>query len=134
MKDTDASHTAPSLYERLGKKEGISAIVDDVVEAHMNNPIVKARFLPYRDKEKEGTLKAVKAHTVDFFCSGTGGLEQYTGRDMRTTHRGMNISEQEFMAVLDDILMVLDKHHVDPDTRKEVLAIIYSLKDDVMHV
>ena len=39
----------------------------------------------------------------EFLCSATGGPQEYTGRDTLTTHKGMNISEQEFMAVLDDL-------------------------------
>ncbi|GAA4430547.1 hypothetical protein GCM10023188_17300 [Pontibacter saemangeumensis] len=121
-----------TLYERLGKKEGITALVDDIVEAHMKNPIVKPRFQPYR--EQADNLKQIKEHTVDFFCAGTGGLEQYTGRDMLAAHKGMNISEQEFIAVLDDILHVLDQHGVDEESRKDVLAIAYSLKDNIIRV
>ena len=42
----DATTTTQlSLYERLGKYEGIVAIVDDIVEAHMKNPVIQARFL-----------------------------------------------------------------------------------------
>ncbi|PRY12431.1 hemoglobin [Pontibacter ummariensis] len=121
-----------SLYERLGKREGITSLVDDIVEAHMNNPVVKPRFEPYRNQADN--LKLIKAHTVDFFCAGTGGLEQYTGRDMLAAHKGMNISEEEFIAVLDDILQVLDQHGIDADSRKDVLAIAYSLKDNIIRV
>jgi hemoglobin len=53
---------------------------------------------------------------------------------MPDTHRGMNISEQEYMAVVDDILVTLDKHKVDDQTRKDVLAIVYSLKDEIIRV
>jgi hemoglobin len=121
-----------SLYERLGGASGIAALVDDIVEAHMNNPLIKARFLPYR--EDPDTLAKVKCHTCNFFGAGSGGPEQYSGRSMRDTHRGMNISEQEYMAVVDDILDTLDKHKIDDQTRKDVLAIVYSLKDEILHV
>lgn len=132
MNDAATISQKLSLYERLGKRAGITALVDDIVEAHMNNPVVAPRFLPYR--EKADNLKLVKAHTVDFFCAGSGGLEQYSGRDMLTAHKGMNISEAEFMAVLDDILQVLEQHGIDEDTRKDVLAIAYSLKENIIHV
>jgi hypothetical protein len=48
---------------------------------------------------------------------------------MRDTNRGMNISEQEYMAAVDDILDTLDKHKIDDQTRKDVLAIVYSGRD-----
>jgi hemoglobin len=96
-----------TLYERLGGAEGITLIVDDVVEAHMINPLIKAPFLPYRDQAD--TLARVKQHTCDFFGARSGGPEQYKGRSMRDTHRGMNISEQEYSAVVEDIMNALAK-------------------------
>jgi hemoglobin len=121
-----------SLYERLGAAAGIAALVDDVVEAHMNNPLINARFLPYR--ERPDTLAKVKHHTCNFFGAGSGGPEQYAGRSMPDAHRGMNISEQEFLAVVDDILGTLEKHDIDAETRKDVLAIVYSLKGEIIRV
>jgi hemoglobin len=53
---------------------------------------------------------------------------------MRDAHRGMNINEAEFVATLDDILLVLRKHGVDEATQKDVLAIAYSLKNEIVHV
>lgn len=114
------------LFERLGGTKGISIIVDDVVEAHMNNPAIKARFVPY--KEQPERLAVIKQHTIDFFSAGSGGPVTYSGRDMPTTHRGMNISPAEYMHVVDDILLVLDKHKIDEGSKKDVLAILWSLK------
>ncbi|MEO8721475.1 MAG: group 1 truncated hemoglobin [Ginsengibacter sp.] len=119
-----------NLFERLGGVSGIKTIVDDIVEAHMNNEAISARFLPYREKPAE--LAVIKQHTVDFFSAGSGGPVTYTGRDMVTTHTGMNINPTEYMHVIDDVLMVLDNHHVDEDSRKDVLAILWSLKDMII--
>jgi len=119
--------TEKSLYERLGKAEGIAALVDDIVENHFNNPAVKARYIHLMEDPDQ--LAKIRQHTINFLSAGSGGPEEYTGRDMETTHRGMNISEAEFMAVLDDILAAMDKHGYDEQTRKDVLAISYSLKD-----
>ena len=121
-----------SLYERLGSEQGIKKIVDDIVQAHMENPVIKVRFLPYLEDPE--TLEKVKGHLTSFMCHGTGGGQEYTGRDMVTTHKGMNISEEEYMAATDDILNTLDKHNVDEESKKDVLAICYSLKDDIMRV
>lgn len=122
--------TQISLYERLGKYDGIVAIVDDIVEAHMKNPVIKARFLPY--KETPENLITTKKHLVNFLCAGSGGAQQYTGRDMPETHRGMNISEAEYMAALDDIMMALDQHQISEETKKDILAIAYSLKNQII--
>jgi hemoglobin len=115
-----------TLFERLGGKEGITIIVDDAVEQHMKNPAVNARFLPL--KEKPEHLAIVKQHSVDFFCAGSGGPILYKGKDMITAHTGMNINPTEYMHVMDDIFVALDKNGIDEDTKKDVLAILWSLK------
>lgn len=118
------------LYERLGGAPGITAIVDAVVEAHMCNPEINARFIPYRDKPEQ--LASIKRHTVDFFSAGSGAAIAYAGRDMITTHTGMNITAAEYMHVVDDILSVLNDRQIDETTKNEVLAILWSLKGMIM--
>ena len=119
-----------SLYERLGKKDCITDLVNDIVEAHMRNPVIKARFLPYLEQGEK--LHHTKELLVQFLCAGSGGTEQYTGSDMVSSHTGMNISAAEYMAAVDDILMVLQKHEIDEDTQKDILFIAYSLKNQII--
>jgi hemoglobin len=116
-----------SLFDRLGGTTGISAIVDDVVAAHMANPAIQVRFLPYLEQPER--MASIRQHTIDFFSAGSGGAVNYSGRDMTSTHRGMNISAAEYMHAVDDVLSVLDKHCIDAASRQEVLAILWSLKD-----
>jgi len=117
-----------SLYERLGRFEGISRIVHDVMDAHLANPLIRTRFEASKD------LDHARKMAVEFFCAGCGGPEPYTGRDLLATHKGMNVSEQEFLAVVDDIVGALNRNDVDPTTRGEVVAVLYSLKDQVIRV
>jgi hemoglobin len=127
---TAQSIDTASLYERLGRAEGISALVDDIVEAHMRNPVIRARYLPLKDTPEH--LAEVKAHLCQFLGAGSGGPERYAGRSMTEAHRGMNVSEAEFMAALDDILETLDRHDIDGQTRKDILAIGYALKPEIV--
>ena len=117
-----------SLYDRLGGTAGISAIVDDVVANHLDKPAVQTRFMAVKDVEH------LKKMAREFFGAGSGGPEPYTGRDMLTTHRGMNISEQEYLAVMDDIMAALDRNKIDEASKKDVLAILYSLKGEIIRV
>ena len=123
----NAAGTA-SLYDRLGRFDGISRIVSDVVDAHLANPLVAPRFQAVKDMDR------LRRMATEFFCAGCGGPEPYTGRDLLTTHKGMNINEQEYIAVMDDILGTLEKHDIDAGTRGEVAAILYSLKGEVIRV
>lgn len=117
-----------SLYQRLGGADGIARIVDDSIAAHLSNPVVGPRFAAVKD------LDHAKRMAREFFCMGSGGPERYTGRDMRTAHKGMNISEQEYLAAMDDIVGALAKHGIDDGTKGEVVAILYSLKGDIIRV
>lgn len=121
-----------TLYERLGSAKGIAAIVDDIVAAHMVNPSIKARYLPLNDNPEH--FAEVRQHLIDFLASGSGGPEKYKGKDMTTAHRGMNISEGEYMSVIDDILLALEKNNIDEQSKKDVLAIAYSLKGTMIRV
>lgn len=122
--------TQKSLFERLGSTPGITQIVDDVVEAHMNNPTINVRFLPYLEQPER--VAVIKQHTIEFFSAGSGGAVEYTGKDMTSSHTGMNISAAEYMAAMDDVLQVLTRHNIDEESKKEVLAILWSLKGMIM--
>jgi hemoglobin len=121
------SPTMPTtLYERLGGRDGITRLVTDIVDNHYRNPLIKTRFEQIKDRA------AVERHSVEFLSAGSGGPQAYTGRDMLTTHKGMNISEQELIAAIDDIVAAMDKNQLDPSVQNEVVAILYSLKGDVV--
>lgn len=119
---------AKTLYERLGGSEVITTLVDDIVDQHLNNPLVKTRY------ENVDDMVHTKRMVVEFFTVGSGGPGTYTGKDMLSAHTGMNVSEQEFLAVVDDSLAALDKNNIGEDEKKDVLAILYSLKGDIIRV
>lgn len=116
-----------SLYERLGGQVGISAVVKDLIRRHQTNPLIAARFAKV-DAEK------LERNVIDFFCAGSGGTQTYSGRDMRAAHAGMNISEQEFIAAIDDVLAAMEANGAGQRERDEVLAILYSMKGEVLRV
>jgi hemoglobin len=116
------------LYQRLGEANGIARLVDDVLAAHLANPIVKTRFENIKDMDH------AKRMAREFFCAGSGGPEPCTGKDMLTAHKGMNISEPEYLAVMDDIVGAMDKNKLDESTKNDVIAILYSLKENIIRV
>lgn len=121
-----------SLFKRLGGSPGIAALVDDVVARHLANPAIGVRFRPVADDPEK--FATAKKHLCAFFEMGSGGPAHYTGRSMRDAHRGMNVSEAEYMAAIDDILDALKARGADEATQKDVLAIAYSLKGDIVRL
>lgn len=122
--------TEKSLYERLGGANGISHLVDEIINAHLINPGIKSRFTPILDDPEH--FKTARQHLINFLSAGSGGPEVYTGRDMKAAHRGMNISEAEYMNAMDDIMNVLQKNNIDEITQKDVLFIAYQLKNEMI--
>ncbi|MDX8410651.1 MAG: group 1 truncated hemoglobin [Mariprofundaceae bacterium] len=116
-----------SLYERLGGTEGITSIASDIVDNHVANKAIAARFV-------ETDLPALKNAAATFFISGTGGPDVYQGKDMLAAHKGLNISALEFMAVLDDTLSALEKNNIGQREQEEVLFVLYSMRADVVLV
>jgi len=116
-----------SLYERLGGEENIRKIAATILDNHLKNDAVKAR---YAASDREEVIRLV----TEFVCAGTGGPQTYTGKNMLEAHKGMNINEQEYMAVLDDILDALNTHGVGQREQEEFLTIAYSLRGEILHV
>jgi hemoglobin len=116
-----------SLYVRLGKRPGIEQIASDIWDNHISNPIINNRYAA-SDPVK------VKRLVTELCCAGFGGTEEYTGMDMISAHKGMNINEIEFVAVCDDVLKALDKNKVGQREKDEVLCILYSMKAEVVHL
>jgi hemoglobin len=116
-----------TLYTRLGEHAGIEKIVNDMVDIHLANPTIAARFAA-------SDVAELKRKATDFVVTGTGGPQIYQGKDMRAAHANMNISDAEFMAVADDAMNALDKNGVGQREKEEVLFILYSLRPDVVHI
>jgi len=116
-----------SLYVRLGSSEGITKIVNDIVDIHLANPKISPRYA-------NSDVATLKNGAATFFIAGTGGPNVYEGKDMLATHKGMNISGDEFLAVLDDALLAMDKNDVGQKEREEVLWVLYSMKPEIVNV
>ncbi|KZY29242.1 globin [Roseovarius sp. HI0049] len=124
--------TTVTLFERLGGAPGIRRIVDGAIAAHMENPVIRARFTPYEDKPAR--VEEIKQHTCDFLAAGSGGPDAYRGRSMAEAHRDMNIAPAEYDAAADDILTTMQRLGYDRDTRGAVAHILQSLKPEIIHL
>ncbi|HAQ50459.1 MAG TPA: group 1 truncated hemoglobin [Gammaproteobacteria bacterium] len=116
-----------TLYERLGGHDSIAAVARTIFTNHCKNESIKTR---YADSDPEQVIKKV----TEFMCAGFGGPESYSGQDMLTAHTGMNISETEFNAVVDDVLSALETHNVGQREKDEILCALWSMRPEIVHV
>ena len=119
--------TLPSLYERIGGRATLERVVPDVIALHLQNPIVGERF-----RNATTPIAELERHAIEFFNSGLSGEPTYTGRAMPEAHTGMDITAEEYIAVLDDIILALERHGIGATERAELLAIAYSMKNDII--
>jgi len=118
----------PSLYHRLGGYDAIAAVTDDFIGRLAGDPQLK-RFFTGLSADSQ---KKLRQHVVDFLCSATGGPCVYTGRDMRTAHTGLGITEEDWNIAVKHLVATLDKFKVPDKEKNEVLGAVSGLKGDIV--
>jgi hemoglobin len=116
-----------SLYGRLGGKTAISAVVDQFVANVAGDSRINGRFATT-------DIPKLKGNLVDQVCMATGGPCTYHGRDMRTTHAGMKISNGDFGALVEDLVKALDTFKVPEKEKSELLGLLGPMKKDIVEV
>lgn len=116
-----------SLYERLGGTTAISAVVDRFVANVAGDRRINGRFATT-------DIPRLKRHLVDQICVASGGPCTYTGRDMKTTHGGMRISNADFNALVEDLVAALNHFQVPPSEQKELLGLLSPMEKDIVEV
>lgn len=114
-----------SLYDRLGGKEAITAVVDKLAANVAADPRVNHRFA-------NANITRFKSQMVDLLCQASGGPCVYNGPHLRVVHKGMQITDAEFTAVAENAAKTLDSFNVPTAERNAVLNLLASLKGDVV--
>jgi hemoglobin len=104
-----------SIYQGLGKTEGITKIVNDFVPLILADERINAFFSKMKKEEFSALLVAQ-------FCELAGGPCQYKGRDMYETHQGMNISNAHFNALAEDLQIAMEKNHIPSSISNKLVA------------
>ncbi len=114
-----------SLYERLGGKSAIVAVVDDFVGNVAADKRIN-RFFANTD------IPRLKRRLVEQICAGTGGPCVYRGRSMKAAHRGLGIQNRHFNALVEDLAKTLNKFKVPEREQKELVAILAPMRKDIV--
>ena len=117
-----------SLYERLGGYDAVAAVVDDFVGRLIQDPQFSRFFAGFSVDSK----KRIRQHIVDQFCAAAGGPCIYTGRDMKTVHQGIGITEADWNAAAKHLVASLDKFKVPQKEKDDLLAFVGSLKKEIV--
>lgn len=123
-----AASQEKSLYERVGGYNALAAVVDDFI----GRLVTDKQFEKFFSGHSNDSKKRIRQHILDQFCAATGGPCVYTGRDMKTTHGGLGITEAQWDAAAKHLVASFDKFKVPEKEKGELLAFVTSLKKDIV--
>ena len=128
-KKSDTTTTTPtegkSLYDRLGGKDAITAVVDEFVANVAADTRINKWFA-------NADIDKLKGNLVNQIGQASGGPQVYTGRDMKTAHAGMGIDNPAFDALVEDLVKALDKFAVPQQEKDELLAVLGPMRSDIV--
>src|SRR4029077_17561688 len=122
--------TEKSLYDRLGKKKAITAVVDEFVARVAADKRINSYF--GATASDPARLKTFKGRLVDQICQASGGPCKYMGKDMKTAHMGMGVTGEQFGALVEDLVGALDKFKVGEQEKGELLGALGPMKSDIV--
>jgi hemoglobin len=103
------SNAGRTLYERLGGYDVIAKFMIDYIHR-----IRDARFARFGGGRGTDNQMRNDQLSIDYVCKLAGGPVYYMGRDMKTSHAGLKITEAEWKANMQHLARVLDEHNVPP--------------------
>jgi hemoglobin len=119
-----------SLYDRLGGKKAITAVVDEFVGRVAGDKRINAYF--GATASDPARLKKFKGNLVDQICQASGGPCKYKGKDMKSAHMGMGVSGADFDALVEDLVSALDTFKVGPHEKDQLLGALGPTKSDIV--
>ncbi len=123
--DMTSGEGVKPLYNRLGGKDAITAVVNDFVANVVADDRINMFF-----KNADGAR--LTQMLIDQICEASGGPCKYTGKDMKTVHTGMAIKEEHFNALVEDLVKSLDKFKVGEKEKTELLTALGGMKGDIV--
>jgi hemoglobin len=121
----------PSLYDRLGGVYNIAVVVDDFIDRVMGDPRLNAN--PRVDEAHHRVSpQGFKYYVTEMLCWAAGGPQTYSGRTMGDTHRHLMITDEEWVAFMEDLQQSLDRFEVPQPEQDEVKAIVESTKEAIV--
>ncbi|MEW5917496.1 MAG: group 1 truncated hemoglobin [Gemmatimonadota bacterium] len=122
------AQTSTSLYKRIGGYDAIAAVTDDFLGRLANEPLIA----PFFAGHSQNTLGKLRMLVIEQVCAAAGGPCVYTGRDMKTAHTGLGITEEQWNASVRHFSATLEKFSVPAKEKAELLGVVGALKADIV--
>ena len=115
-----------SLYHRLGGKAALDAAVDKFYVKVLADKRINGFF-------EEVNMKSQHRKQKEFLSAAFGGPIPWKGKDMRSAHESLDLKEEHFNAVAENLQQTLEEMKVPKELIAEVMTIAASTKDAVLN-
>lgn len=116
-----------SVYEAIGGEAAVDAAVDVFYRKVLSDDRI-SEFFDTVDMDAQHTKQKA------FLTMAFGGPNSYTGEDMRNAHKHMNLTEEHFTAVAENLVASLEELSVPQEHIDSIVAIASSVKSDVLNL
>jgi hemoglobin len=123
-----SAQDSSSLYNRLGGYDALAKVTDDFITALATDKTLGRFFVGASDNSK----MRIRQLVLDQLCAATGGPCVYIGRDMKTVHKGLGISEEDWNIAVKHLVNTLTKFKVPEKEQKELASALTTLKADIV--
>jgi len=117
--------TENTLYEKLGGREAVEAVVDRFYERVLADERLASFF-------EDTDVDALREHQTEFVTYVTGGTDAYDGQSMRAAHADLGITEADFAAVADHLRATLEEFEVPAEHADAIMAEVAGLRDEIV--
>ena len=123
-----SAQSGDSLYKRLGGYDALAAVTDEFIGRLATDKTLGRFFVGASENSKARIRQLV----LDQLCTATGGPCVYIGRDMKTSHKGLGITEEDWNIAVKHLVATMTKFKVKEKEQKEVAAALTTLKADIV--
>lgn len=121
------SNSDENLFQALGGHAGIARITDNFIMEIANDEQVIDYFA-------DSNVQRFREKIEEHFCQIADGPCEYTGDTMIQVHTGMNIGEADFSAVVDNLIIAMDKAEIPIAAQNRLLARLAPLRSEIIHL
>ncbi|WP_421866744.1 group I truncated hemoglobin [Marinobacter adhaerens] len=116
-----------SLYQQLGEREGIANVVEDLLYLIVEDERINQQF-------KGMDVAQFHRNLTDQLCELSGGPCAYTGREMRELHSDMAITDTQFNALAENLILAMEKNDIPTGAQNRLIKQLVPLYPDIRNL
>jgi hemoglobin len=123
---TTARTVDDRLYAQLGELPGIARIVESLLLNIAEDDRIVEHFI-------DTDIDRLNEQLIQQICFESGGPCEYTGDTMIESHTGLNISEADFNALVENLIAAMAAEAIPVTAQNRLLARLAPMRSDIIY-